>query len=119
MNFVEGDREVKTLTLTLLLALLIPAVSLAGIVKGTLWYRGKPMGKGIRIEVRHGSSVYSTLTDDKGRYRLIVGEVGSCSLIVKGKKQQPRMRIISRKSTVHYDVELFVKDGTYGLRERK
>jgi len=110
---------VRALTLTLLLSFLIPAVSFAGIVKGTLWYRGHPMGKGIRIEVHHGSSVYSTLTDEQGRFRLIVGEVGSCRLIVKGKSQSPELRIISRKSTVQYEVELFIEDGRYGLREKK
>jgi hypothetical protein len=116
----EGGREVKTLTLTLLLVLLIPAVSLAGIVKGTLWYNDRQMGEGIRIEIRHGSKVYSTVTDEHGRFRLIVGEVGSCRLIVVGNSQTPEMRIISRKSTVEYNIELYrLQGGGYGIREKE
>ena len=101
------------------LALLVPAVSLAGIVKGTLWYKVRPLGKGVRIEVRHGSSVYSTVTDEHGRFRLIVGEVGACRLTVVGKSQSPWINIVSRKSTVNYELELIITDGVYGLREKK
>ena len=101
------------------LALLLPAVSLAGIVKGTLWYKGRPIGKGVKIEVRHGSSVYSTVTDEHGRFRLIVGEVGSCRLYVRGRTESPSISIVSRKNTVTYELELVVSEGTYELREKK
>ncbi|MCP4685245.1 MAG: hypothetical protein GY867_07325 [bacterium] len=96
----------KTLIMSLLLALAMAGTSFAGVVRGTLSEEGELLGEGYEIEIRHGTKVYRTLTDQYSRYRLTVPEEGLCRLTVVGEEQEPSVSIISSGGTRRYNLNL-------------
>ncbi len=70
----------KRLALTLLVCLLIPALSYGGEIKGTIYIGNETVDGGTKVEITFGAKKYTTMTSQDGFYRLMVTETGRCRL---------------------------------------
>jgi hypothetical protein len=105
------------LAATLLLAVSGPV--LAGEVYGKVTLGGSSVGGGATIGARCGETSYAAQpTDKSGRYHLIVGKSGKCSLIVTYKGASASLDMVSNEDAVQYDIELEMKDGTLVARRK-
>jgi hypothetical protein len=57
---------------------LVPALALAGEIRGAVTLGGKSIGQDVAIEVHCGEKAYTTTTDKYGFYRLFIPENGTC-----------------------------------------
>lgn len=96
----------------------IPALAVAGEIRGAVMHGGKPLGPGIEIEVHCADHVYSTVTDKYGSYRLFLPDSGTCQLTVKYQNQTPSREIVSFDDSTRYDLTL-EKDGDQYVLRRK
>lgn len=74
--------QIKLLFLSLLF--LVPALTFAGEIFGTLKKDGKPLAKQeVRI-LQNGNVIGTATTDDKGYYSITIKQVGKCTLDLPG-----------------------------------
>ncbi|WP_447977949.1 carboxypeptidase-like regulatory domain-containing protein [Candidatus Nitrospira bockiana] len=97
---------------------LLPALAVAGEIRGTITDGGKPIGAGVGIDVQCGEQRYSTTTDKYGAYRLFVPEKGKCQLSVAYQNQTPSREIVSFDDSARYDMVLDKDGGQYVLRRK-
>jgi hypothetical protein len=93
-------------TIRLILAALIVCAgsSFGGQIYGTIKEGGKPIEKGVKIEITtEAKAVYPTSTDEFGNYRVIVPEPGKCKITVYFGNQTIQGDIQSYWSAVRFD----------------
>lgn len=101
-----------------MLVLLIPYLTIAGEIYGSIKKGRKPLGKDVPIEIKIGDKEYSTKTDRYGSYRIFVMETGNCTLTVKGTKSSPSIQISSYKNSIRYDLVLLYEDKKWFLKRK-
>ena len=89
----------------MLLALTLSAVSsMGGQIYGTIREGGKPIEKGVKIEITsEGRTVYPASTDEFGNYRVIVPETGKCTITVWFRGQSIQGNVQSYWGPVRFD----------------
>ena len=106
-------------TVSLLLALLVPAVVYAGQVYGTIVFEGQGL-KSAAIEIQCGKDEPvkgSTAAD--GSYRINVPQQGQCTLTLPGYDGEPSASIFSGPNPAAYNYELAkLANGKYELKRR-
>ncbi len=105
----------KYLSILALAVLFSASSALAGELFGTISEGGKPVAKGVKVEVTASDKTYSTETDKDGGYRVFVKEKGKCTLTVVYKDQKPTYSAASFDKATRYDLVLAQKDGKYTL----
>jgi hypothetical protein len=114
----------KTIAMSLLLIMLIPAFTFAGEIYGSIKEGEKSIGEGVKVKVTMKTApetvkADSTKTDKYGSYRLFVKEKGKCNLEVNYKNETPSIEIYSYDNSQRYDLVLEKgKDGKYLLRRK-
>ena len=108
----------KRACLVLLLALGVPVASFAGRVYGGITEGGKPIAKGIKVDVTCGANTRSGETDAYGAFTIMVPEQGKCTLKVSYQGQTPSFDINSYEDSVQYDLILERVDGKYTLKRK-
>jgi hypothetical protein len=106
-------------TVSLLFALLVPAVVYAGQVYGTIVFEGQGL-KSAAIEIQCGKDEPvkgSTAAD--GSYRINVPQQGQCTLTLPGYDGAPSASIFSGPNPAAYNYELAkLANGKYELKRR-
>ncbi len=105
----------RYLSVLVVFVLLSASSALAGELFGTISEGGKPVAKGVKVEVATGDKTYSTETDKDGGYRVFVKEKGKCTMTVVYKDQKPTYSAASFDKSTRYDLVLAQKDGKYTL----
>jgi hypothetical protein len=83
-----GKEELMKRFLLILVVLLLAAPGLfAGTIHGRIYKSGRPIGKGVRVEIKPEKSdeVKHGLTDKFGRFSIHVIKIGKCTLVLPGK----------------------------------
>jgi hypothetical protein len=108
----------KRSSLLLLLILSFATWSFAGKISGGITEGGKPIAKGVKVDVTCGDTVKSAETDEHGSYSLVAPE-GKCTLKVNYQGQSPSFEVTSYEGTVQYDLILEkAGDGKYTLKRK-
>jgi hypothetical protein len=113
----------KKLPTCFFLALLLPALTLAAQVFGSLRYKGASVGTTAQVVVECPAlkvPPQRVLTDRFGAYSVYVRGSGKCTLSVKYGSKQSKPYIIYSDQTdpVRYDFELIDEKGDLVLRRR-
>jgi len=106
------------LAIAAVLILAMASAVMAGNVYGSISEGGKPIAKGVKVEVTCGANKYSAETDAAGAYRVFVKDQGKCALQVAYQGQTPSFEINSFEGSVQYDLVL-EKQGTQYTLKRK
>ena len=97
----------------------LAAPALAGEVYGKVTLGGASVGDAAAIAAQCGETSYAAQpTDKSGRYHLILGKSGKCSLIVTYKGASASLDIVSNEDAVQYDIDLGMKDGKLAARRK-
>jgi hypothetical protein len=103
-GFTPNSNEMNTIRVTLLALTLSPVLSMGGQIYGTIKEGGKPIEKGVKIEITtEGGTGYPASTDQFGNYRIIVPETGKCTITVWFRGQPIRGDIQSYWGPVRFD----------------
>src|SRR5687768_3387901 len=89
--------------LFLVLVLAFSTPGFAGKILGGITEGGKPIAKGIKIDVACGANKYAAETDGYGAFSLFAPDKGKCTLKVNYQGQVPSFDINSYDGTVQYD----------------
>ena len=111
----------RSLVWCLAVAAVLPlaAPALAGEVYGKVTLGGASVGGAATIAAQCGETSYAAQpTDKSGRYHLILGKSGKCSLIVTYKGASASLDIVSNEDAVQYDIDLGMKDGKLAARRK-
>jgi hypothetical protein len=92
--------------------------ALAGNVYGSITEAGKPIAKGVKIDITCGAKNYSAESDANGAFKIFVTETGKCELKVNYQGQTPSFEISSYEGSVQYDLALEKKDGKYTIKRK-
>jgi hypothetical protein len=106
---------------TALILLLVAGFStnaFAGKVYGGITEGGKPVARGVKIDVTCGTNNHSAETDQYGAFNLFVPQQGKCTLKVNYQGQAPTFEINSYEGSVQYDLILEQQDGKYTLKRK-
>jgi hypothetical protein len=105
--------------LSLVLALLVPAVVYAGQIYGTIVSKGEAV-KNAGIEIQCGKEAPATgSTSADGSYRINVQQQGQCTLSLPSYEGRPSAVVFSGPNPALYNFELTkLADGKYELRRR-
>jgi hypothetical protein len=106
--------------LILFLAFMIVGASLvfAGNVAGTITEAGKPVAKGVKIDITCGAKSYTTETDANGGYKIFLAETGKCQLKLNYQGETPTFDISSYEASTTYDLIVEKKDGKYAIKRK-
>jgi hypothetical protein len=104
------------LLFVLVLAFAIQAF--AGKIYGSITEGGKPVGKGVKVEVSCGANNYAVETDAYGAFSLFSMAQGKCALKVAYQGQMPSIEINSYEGSVQYDLILEKQGGQYMLKRK-
>ena len=105
-------------SLLLLLILGFATWSFAGKISGGITEGGKPIAKGVKVDVTCGTTARSAETDAYGAFSVVAPE-GKCTLKVNYQGQAPTFEINSYEGTVQYDLILEKQaDGKYALKRK-
>jgi hypothetical protein len=108
----------KRTSLVLLLILGLATWSFAGKISGGITEGGKPIAKGVKIDLTCGTVERSAETDAYGAFSLVAPE-GKCTLKVNYQGQTPTFDVTSYEGTVQYDLILEKQaDGKYTLKRK-
>ena len=99
-------------------AMLIPCAANAGEIFGTLKAAGKPVGAGVKLEVKAGDHTYAAQTDASGGYRLYVEEEGKFPLVVYYQNKTASFNVVSFDGSARYDLSLEQAGGNYVLKRQ-
>jgi len=106
-------------TLVLLLILGFAVQALAGKIYGSVTENGKPIAKGVKIEVTCGTNSYPAETDEYGAFNLFAMAQGKCTLKVAYQGQMPSIEINSFERPTQYDLILEKNSGgQYSLKRK-
>jgi hypothetical protein len=109
----------KRTGLILLLILGLATWAFAGKISGGITEGGKPLAKGVKIDVTCGSNTRSAETDAYGAFSLVVPETGKCTLKVNYQGQAPTFEVTSYEGTVQYDLIMEkAADGKYTIKRK-
>jgi hypothetical protein len=109
----------KRLNLSLLLLLVLPALTVAGEIYGKVSHDGAAVGEGTEIVAQCGGKTYPAVKTDKtGTYNLVVAETGKCMLTVKHKSESATLSVASYEDAAQADILLETKDGKLTARRR-
>ena len=107
------------LAVAAVLPLAASAPALAGEVYGKVTLGGASVGDAATIAAQCGETSYAAQpTDKSGRYHVILGKSGKCSLIVTYKGASASLDIVSNEDAVQYDIDLGMKDGKLAARRK-
>lgn len=108
----------KRLSLILTVILGFATWSFAGKISGGITEGGKPVAKGVKVDVTCGSTTRSAETDEHGAYSVVAPE-GKCTLKLTYQGQTPSFEVTSYEGTVQYDLILEKQaDGKYTLKRK-
>jgi len=102
----------------LFFVLLLPCLSLAGEIYGSVKEGKSNVGQGIKIEIVSAGRVDSTRTDRLSSFRLFIPKPGKCTLRVHYQSQTPSLVIYSYETPVRYDLVLEKTGEKYSLRRK-
>jgi hypothetical protein len=108
----------KRASLILLLTLGFATWSFAGKIIGSISEGGKPIAKGVKVDVTCGTASHAAETDAYGAFSLVVPEQGKCTLKVNYQGQTPAFEINSYEGSVQFDLILEKQDGKYTLKRK-
>ena len=108
----------KRAGLLLLLTLGFATWSFAGKIVGSITEGGKPIVRGVKIEVTCGATTHPAETDAYGGFSLVAPEQGKCTLKLNYQGQTPTFDINSYEGSVQYDLILEKQDGKYTLKRK-
>jgi hypothetical protein len=108
----------NTVRLTLLALTVCAASTFGGEIYGTIKEGERPVGKGVKLEIKTAAQVYSAVTDDFGNYRVVVAETGKYAITVQFNGQPISCEIQSYSTPVLFDLAIENKDGKYSLRRQ-
>jgi len=110
-------RSVQIKNILLCLMLLLPALTFAGEIFGTIKKDGKALAKQeVRI-MQNGKMIGSTITDDKGYYSIVIKPVGKCTLELPG-YEGASFDVFSTNNSSDYTLSL-VKSGDKWLLKKQ
>jgi hypothetical protein len=93
-------------------------VAFAGNVSGTITEGGKPIAKGVKLDITCGAKNYPAETDANGAFKVFVAENGKCELKLNYQGQTPTFEITSYENSQTYDLALEKKDGKYTIKRK-
>jgi hypothetical protein len=97
----------KNLRAIAALALCAPVAASAGEVFGTIRTDKGPVGEGASVEAKCGANAYGPVTTDKrGAYRLVVDQVGKCTLTVTHDAKSATLDVVSFDNAAQADIVL-------------
>jgi hypothetical protein len=108
----------KRASLLLFLTLGFASWSFAGRIIGSITEAGKPIAKGVKIDIACGAANHAAETDAYGAFAVVVPEQGKCTLKVNYQGQAPTFDINSYEGSVQYDLVLEKQDGKYALKRK-
>ena len=109
----------KRTSLILLFILGFATWAFAGRIYGGISEGGKPVAKGVKVDVTCGAMTHSAETDANGAYSVMVPEQGKCSLKVNYQGQTPAFDVTSYEGSTQYDLILEKQaDGKYTLKRK-
>ncbi len=109
----------KRISLILLLILGFATWSFAGRIYGGITEGGKPVAKGVKVEVTCGGVAHAAETDANGAFSMMVPEQGKCTLKLTYQGQTPTFEVTSYEGSVQYDLILEkAADGKYTLKRK-
>ena len=109
----------KRTGLILLMILGLSTWSFAGKISGGITEGGKPLAKGVKVDVSCGSTTRSAETDAYGAFSVVVPDEGKCTLKVNYQGQTPTFEVTSYEGTVQYDLIMEKQaDGKYTLKRK-
>lgn len=109
----------KTIRLILLTLTVCAVSSFGGEIYGTIKEGGKPVERGVRVEITTDArAVYSTSTDEFGNYRVTVPETGKCKIAIWFGGQAIWGDIQSYWTAVRFDWALEKTGKTYLLKRQ-
>jgi hypothetical protein len=98
------DRMLTTLAL-----LVLPLAVQAGEVFGTIRTGTGPVGEGAQVEATCGDKAYGPVaTDKRGAYRIVIDQIGKCTLSVTHEAKTASIEVVSFESAAQADVVLKV-----------
>ena len=108
----------RRMGLVLLMILGLATLSFAGKISGGITEGGKPLAKGVKVDVTCGTTTKSAETDDYGAFSVVAPE-GKCTLKVNYQGQAPTFELTSYEGTVQYDLIMEKQaDGKYTLKRK-
>lgn len=117
--FTPHLNEMDTIRFMLLALALSAVSSMAGQIYGTIRESGKPIEKGVKIEITtEGRAKYSASTDEFGNYRVNVPETGKCTITVWFTGKPIQNDIQSYWSPVRFDWALEKSGEEYLLKRQ-
>ena len=109
----------KRISLILLMILGLATWSFAGKISGGITEGGKPLAKGVKVDVSCGSTTRAAETDAYGAFSVVVPDEGKCTLKVNYQGQSPTFEVTSYEGTVQYDLIMEKQaDGKYTLKRK-
>jgi len=108
----------NTLRLILLSLIICSVSSFGGEIYGTIKEGERPVGRGVRLEIKTAARAYPAVTDDFGNYRVVVGETGKCAITVQFREQSILGEIQSYFTSVRFDWVLEKRGETYLLKRQ-
>src|SRR5512139_3078634 len=94
----------KRTSLILLFILGFATWAFAGKIYGSITEAGKPVAKGVKVDVTCGGMTHSAETDANGAYAVMVPEQGKCTLKLTYQGQTPTFDVTSFDGSVQYDL---------------
>ncbi|MEO6132078.1 MAG: carboxypeptidase-like regulatory domain-containing protein [Saprospiraceae bacterium] len=107
--------QIKNLFLGLLL--LLPMLTYAGEIFGTLKKDGKPLAKQEVKIVQAGKVIATATTDDKGYYSVVIKPIGKCTLELTG-YEGATFNVFSTNNSSDYTLSV-VKEGDKWLLKKQ
>lgn len=99
------------------LAALLPTLANAGEVFGTIKAAAGPVGEGTQVAARCGGNAYGPVsTDKKGVYRLVIEQVGKCTLTITHEGLSATVDVVSFDDAAQADIVLSVDGGKLTAR---
>jgi hypothetical protein len=109
----------KRFSLILVFVLGFATWSFAGRIYGNITEAGKPVAKGVKVDVTCGAMTHSGETDANGAYTVMVPEQGKCSLKLTYQGQTPTFDVTSYEGSAQYDLVVEKQaDGKYTLKRK-
>ncbi len=110
-------RSVQIKNMLLCLLLLLPVLTFAGEIFGTLKKDGKPLVKQEVKIIQNGKVIGTDTTDEKGYYSIIIKPVGKCTLELTG-YEGATFDVFSTNNSSNYTLSLVKAGNTWLLKKQ-